>query len=134
MNTRVAGEIPRQGFGSGLILSEISQDMSVTALHHLFAFCKKEAEQRQLAYIRLNLHNDSTAGRLAVAMGAKPGSPYAWQIKIPDPVRLLTSLRPVLEKRIQASHFAGFSGTFRLNFFRHAIHLVWQDGRAEVRR
>jgi hypothetical protein len=79
----------------------------------------------------LNFHDDTSAGKLALSIGAKPGRPYAWQIKIPEPIRLLTTLSPLLERRIQASSFAGFTGGFRLQFFKSAVDLVWADGRLE---
>ena len=121
--------IPQEGFGSGLIVSEVSEGITFDALKALFSFCKQKAEEREKPYLRLNLHNHSTAGRIAVSMGAKPGTPYAWQIRIPNPIRLLTTLSPLLEGRIQASSFKHFSGTFRLNFFKSAIDLHWKDGR-----
>ena len=120
--------IPADGFGSGLIISEISADISLPALLSLFYFGKEKARQRDKPYIRLNLHNDSFAGRTAVAMGAQPGTPYAWQVRIPDTIRFLTTLTPVLEQRLRASRLSGFSGVFRLNFFRSAVDLQWEAG------
>lgn len=121
--------IPFEGFGTGLILSEISERISAEALLALFGFCKGKAEEQGKPYIRLNFHDDTAAGKLARSMGAKPGRPYAWQIKIPEPIKLLTTLSPLLERRIQASSFAGFTGIFRLQFFKSAVDLVWDDGR-----
>lgn len=123
--------IPREGFGKGLIVSEVSEAITVDALVTLFAFCKELAVARDKPYIRLNLANESPAGRLAIAMGAQPGTPYAWQIKIPDPARLLTTMAPVLERRLQDGLFRGFSSRFRLNFYKSGVDLNWQDGRLE---
>jgi hypothetical protein len=123
--------IPGQGFGTGLIVSEISISITYDALSYLFAFCKQQAGEREKPYIRLNLHNDSIAGRMAVSMGAKQGTAYAWQIKIPDVIRFLTTIAPILERRIQASCFKDFSDTFRLDFFKTTVDLVWKDGRLE---
>ncbi len=123
--------IPGEGFGTGLIVSEISEDIIFDALSSLFAFCKQQAGEREKPYIRLNLHNDSLAGRMAVSMGAKQGRPYAWQIKFPDVIRFLRTIAPVLEQRIQASCFKDFSDTFRLDFYKTAVDLIWKDGRLE---
>ena len=123
--------IPGQGFGTGLIVSEISEDITFDALSSLFSFCKQQAEEKQKPIIRLNLPNDSVAGRAAISMGAKEGTPYAWQIKIPDAARFLTTIAPVLARRIQASCFRRFSGAFRLDFFKTTIDLLWKDGRLE---
>jgi hypothetical protein len=36
---------------------------------------------------------------MAISMGVEQGKTYAWQIKIPNIIRLLKKIRPVLEKR-----------------------------------
>ncbi len=123
--------IPRQGFGSGLILSEISESITYEALRHLLSFCKKLAIERNKPYIRLNLHQDSTTSKMAVSMGADQGKTYAWQIKIPNTIRLLTTMRPILEQRMENSSFKQFSGTLRLNFFKTKVDLQWVEGRLE---
>jgi predicted N-acetyltransferase YhbS len=123
--------IPFEGFGKGLIVSEISESISHDALISLFIFCKQKAAERNKPYIRLNLHNESVGGSVAIAMGAEKGTPYAWQVKIPDKIRLLKTIAPVLEKRIKASCFENFSETVRLNFFKTQIDLVWNKGRLE---
>ncbi len=123
--------VPEHGFGTGLIVSEISEGMSFEALRSLFTFCRQQAVERQKAYIRLNLHNNSIAGKMAISMGAKQGAPYAWQIKLPDVTRFLTTIAPLLERRIQASCFKHFSGVFRLNFFKTTLDLIWKNGLLE---
>lgn len=120
--------IPQGGFGKGLIVSEISDGIGYEALEYLLLFCKEKAVERDKPYVRLNLHNDSTAGRMAIGMGAEAGRPYAWQVKFPNIVRYLTKIGPVLEKRMRASVLAGHSGTFRLNFYRQSVDLVWNGG------
>ena len=120
--------IPEHGFGEGLIISEISENMSIDAAQSLFAFCKDKAIERSKPYIRLNLHNDSVAAKLAIAMGVKEGNPYAWQIKTPDTIRLLKRMSPVFEKRIRESSFRGFSGKIRLDFYKRKVDLLWENG------
>lgn len=123
--------MPREGFGKGLIISEISEGISHEAVMSLFSFFKKKAGELGKPYIRLNLHNDSISGKTAIHMGAEKGKPYAWQIKIPDKGRLLTIMTPVFEKRLQNSSFSSFSGTLRLDFFNARVDLNWQNGRLE---
>ena len=126
--------VPQDGFGKGLIISEISEAIHYDALESLLLFCREKALERDKPYIRLNLHGDSAAGRMAVSMGAEAGRPYAWQIKFPNIENYLKKIAPVFEKRMQASAFAGYTGTFRLNFFKKSVDLVWSGGRlAQVR-
>ncbi len=120
--------IPAEGFGEGFIVNEVSEGISTAALKALFAFCKEKAEEREKPYIRLNLHNEAAAAKMAVALGAKEGKPYAWQVKFPNVIRFLEHIAPVLEKRIRASAFKGYTGVFRLNFYRSKVDLVWEQG------
>jgi len=120
--------IPAQGFGTGLIVSEVSAVISAAGLEQLFAFCGQIARERNKPYIRLNVHDESRGARVAIGMGAKQQMPYAWQIKFPSRVDILTRLAPLLEERMKGSCFQGFSGTLRLDFFKTAIDLVWSEG------
>jgi predicted N-acetyltransferase YhbS len=134
MESKESGEkfycrIPAEGFGEGLIVSEISEGISPPALEALFVFFKEKAQKRDKPYIRLNLHYESTAGRMALKLGAKEGRPYAWQIKIPDTIRFLKSIAQVLEKRIKASSFNAYTGTFRLDFYKKSVDMIWENGR-----
>ncbi len=126
--------VPLQGFGEGLIVSEISEGISDDALINMLAFCKKKAAERGKPYIRLNLSCESIAAKTAKSFGASGGRPYAWQIKVPDKKRLLEKMAPVLEARMRKSSFAGFSGVLRLDFYTEHIDLNWSDGRLEAVR
>ena len=120
--------IPKQGFGIGLILSEISENITYDAFHELLQFCTTLAIERKKPYIRFNLHNHATASRFALSMGAHREKGYAWQIKIPDTIRFLTTMKSLLEKRIRNSVFNNFCGTLRLNFFTKNVDLCWING------
>lgn len=121
--------VPLNGFGKGLIVSEISEYISPDALEAVLVFCRQKAIEQNKPYIRLNLHNESTAGRAAISMGAEPGKPYAWQIKIHDRIKLLEKMSPVLEKRMENSCFKNFTGNLRLDFFQSGIDLKWEKSR-----
>jgi len=58
--------------------------------------------------------------------------PYAWFTRIPDEVSYLRSIKPQLEKHLEDSVGAGFSGELRLNFYRRGAHLKFQEGRLEI--
>jgi len=123
--------IPYEGFGEGLIVSEISECISDNAIINLLKFCKKKAVERKKPYIRLNVHNESIAGKTAISFGALSGRPYAWQIKIPDKTKFLDKIAPILETRMKGSSFADFSGILRLDLYTRQIDLNWCEGRLE---
>ncbi len=121
--------IPHQGFGTGLIVSEVSDGIPFDALAQMLAFCKRKAVGRGKPYIRLNLHNEARPARMAIAMGAERGTPYAWQVKAPDVERFLKSIAAVLERRMSAGACPSFSGIFRLHRYGAGLDLTWEDAR-----
>lgn len=123
--------IPGHGFGKGLIVSEISDNIDDDALDNLLMFCRQQAIKKEKPYIRLNLHNDSSTGKKAISMNAEKGKPYAWQIKIQNSFKLLKKLAPVFDKRMKKSKFDNFSGTIRLDFFDSQADMIWKNGNLE---
>ncbi|MGA1825883.1 MAG: GNAT family N-acetyltransferase [bacterium] len=121
--------IPHKGFGNGLIVSEVSEHIHYDALVNLLLFCKKKAIERNKPYIRLNIHNGSTAGTMAISMGAQKGIPYAWQIKVPNIPNFLQKITTILEKRVRESCCENFSETLRLDFYKSKIDILWNKGR-----
>ena len=55
--------------------------------------------------------------------------PYAWFIRVPDLSAFLRHIGPVLEKRLATSPLDGYSGTFRLGFYRSNLTLIFDKGR-----
>ncbi|MBN1414716.1 MAG: GNAT family N-acetyltransferase [Bacteroidales bacterium] len=121
-------KIPWWGFGTGLIVSEVSEGISSHALHSMLWFCRQKAVEREKPYIRFNLHNESTAAEGIFALGVPPSKPYAWQVKIPDKAGFLLKIKSILEKRIRESIFNDYSGIFRLNFYSEIIDVHWKNG------
>ncbi len=126
--------IPFEGFGNGLILSEISQDISHGGFAALMVFCKSLATDGGKPHIRINLHSKSPGGRMALAMGAAASRPYAWQIKIPDRIGFLNRITPVLEKRLEKGIFKNYTGQLRLDLYTESIDLVFDQGRITIAR
>jgi len=62
-------------------------------------------------------------------LGASRRRVYAWQMKIVDHKRTLTQIAPLLEKRIEASQYRGYTGSFTLDFYSLAVTLTFEAGR-----
>lgn len=120
--------VARHGFGAGLIVSESSR-LSVEAAEAVLRYLKQIAVERQKPYIRLNLPSNSLMVEMARWRGRADGDAYAWQIRLPDPARLLGKLAPVFERRLAASMLAGITRTLRLNLYRSQLHLRFEAGR-----
>jgi hypothetical protein len=55
--------------------------------------------------------------------------PYAWYVRVPDVPAFLRLIAPVLEKRLENSIVAGYSGEIKLDFYRGGLRMVFADGR-----
>lgn len=126
---KIAGywRIMREGFGTGLIISEASRMQQLAALAVL-AFLKGVAAERGKPGIRFNLPVSSDVLGAARGWGAADTGTYQWQIMLVDPARLLRKLAPVLERRLAASRFAGLSQRLILNLYREAFELHFDGG------
>ncbi len=115
-------------YGPGLTPNEVSRlshDATQAVLRQLAAL----ARERSQPFIRLNLPASCTLVREALALGAHDRGGYAWQIHIPDPVRLLRAIGPALERRVAASAYAGLIADLPIYLFRQTVLLRWQKGR-----
>jgi len=127
--------IAADGFGDGLIVSEVSEALTGNSLLALLRLLKGEARKRGKPHLRFNLHPDADMVRIAMETGAGTGRPYAWQVHVPEPAVLLWKMGPLLERRLEASCFRNFEGVLRLDLYSTAVDLVWRKGcLAAVRR
>ena len=55
-----------------------------------------------------------------------------WLLRIPDPVRLLSRIAPVIDARLAAAGFAHLEGALTINLFRTAIRLRFASGRLDT--
>jgi hypothetical protein len=120
--------ISREGFGDGLIVSELSWDIRAATLDALLPRLRAIAIERSKPYIRFNLPPESRPGRMLIARGAHHSHSWAWQMKIPDLRHYLAAMGPVLESRLSTSEKSGFSGIYRIGDFRTAVDLEFRAG------
>ena len=62
------------------------------------------------------------------ALGALRRRPYAWQMKIIDPQRVLERIMPVFEERIKRSPLRRYSGSIPLNLYGVTVTLTFDNG------
>jgi hypothetical protein len=121
--------IQLQGFGTGLILNETSENMEVSSLKSLLSFCRKLAIERSKPYIRINMHNESGIGKYAISLGTTESLSYAWQIKIHNKLNFLKKIKPILEKRLTSSSLNNVTGNLRLDFYLEKIDILFENGK-----
>ena len=134
MLTDAAGEpagyfrITHEGFGSGLIVSEVSRLGRAPAMAAL-AHMKRLALERGKPYIRFNLPAGCSLVQLATDYGARDAGGYGWQIRLVDAAAFLAKMAPIFERRIAGSPFAGLSQTVTVDLYREAFGLRFEVGR-----
>jgi len=55
--------------------------------------------------------------------------PYAWYLRVPDLPAFIRRITPALEKTLEASSFAGYTGELKLTFYRGGLKLSFGKGR-----
>lgn len=55
--------------------------------------------------------------------------PYAWYMRVADLPGFLRLVAPALEKRLEASTYAGHSGELKLTFYREGLRMVFEQGK-----
>lgn len=117
-----------RGWDKGVAISAAylpTQPMCLAALR----FAKSLAERRQERTVTVSLPLPMPLLQLARDLGGEPRRGYAWQIRVLDPVRLLLTIAPALERRLADSPFAGLEDTVSLNLYRETLSLHFRDGR-----
>jgi hypothetical protein len=116
------------GFGTGLIVSEASR-MKADMIDVVLARIAELAVEQEKPYIRLKLNDEDDLVRAAQGYRARDAGHYAWQLHIPDEVRILENLRPVLEGRLAGTPYEGLTHTLHLDLYRRVVHLDFVAGR-----
>lgn len=117
----------RFGFGDGLIVDEASW-LPLDAAKAVLGKVKAQAAERGKPFIRLSAPDTNPLVAVGRAWGAQNAGRYAWQIHVPDPVRLLRQIAPVLERRLTESFLAGITRVVCLDLYREQIVLHLSEG------
>lgn len=130
-NKKAYCRILKQGFGKGLIVTELNGELVFTNLDEILNFLKQETIKREKPFIRFNINQESDLAKDLKKRNAKFGKSYAWQIKIPNKLKFLKKIKPVLQERISKSKFSNFTGNFRLDFYSEQIDIIINNGIVE---
>lgn len=82
--------------------------------------------------IRLAWPQEGALVQLARSLGGSPLPHYQWLLRIPDPLRLLTRMTPLLQRRVAGSPYAGLTRDVCLNLYRHAYTLHFENGQVRA--
>ena len=110
-----------------LILREAT-DTSYPASLAILSFLKAHSRKQGYDTLVARTSYQDPIARILASLGAQQHTPYAWQIRITDPVSLLWKMRPLFESRIAASEYCGLTERLNINFRRFRIQLTLKDG------
>jgi predicted acetyltransferase len=89
---------------------------------------KAEAQRQDCKGIALRFAENAIPVQIAKRLGGHTRRSYAWQIRIPDRVRFLRRIAPVLERRLADSMVAGMTDILYFNFYEDTIKMAIEEG------
>lgn len=107
-------KVQKQGFGDGLIVSELSEDLTSNKLDEILPFLKSLAKKDNKPYIRFDISAKTPISNILQSYGAKIEGIYGWQVKIVDRYKFLNKIKPILNRRLKSSIFKTFTGSLSL--------------------
>lgn len=120
--------IAKYPFGNALTVAEVSKLSYDNALD-ILRYLKKLAIENNKPNIRLNVQSNCELIKTAIYYGAIDRGVYAWQINIPDMVRFMRKISPVLEHRIDNSPFSEITEQIRISFYIEKVAISFEKGR-----
>ncbi len=119
--------ITQEGFGKGLIVTEVS-NLTYNMARAVIKKLKGLSIKHNKPYLRFNIYENSVLVETALSMGANTFDHYAWQIYFVDLKKFVKKISPVLEQRIKDSPFAGLTENFIINTYRETLELRFVKG------
>lgn len=119
--------LPEYHFGDELTVDDASR-FTVDVAQVMLAHLRDRARGAGQPAIRLNLPASSDLVQVARAYDAHDLGTYAWQIHIPDTVKLLDAIRPTLTTRLADTPFRRHSGRLRVSFYRGGAQFLFDAG------
>ena len=120
-----------QGFGKGIIVSELSETISEEAFKNILFYLKGKAKNENKPFIRFNIENKSDIGKQIILFGAEESKSYAWQLKISNKIGFLKKIKSIIEFRIKQSDFCNLSDILRLDLYKDSIDITFENGKVK---
>ncbi len=79
--------------------------------------------------IRFRWGGPELAGALGEIQFSETPYPYAWYIRVADVPKFLRHVTPVLERRLEESAQAGYTGEVQIDFYRGGLRLALEKGK-----
>ncbi len=94
-------------------------------------FLKQQCKDKSLHRIALSGAITSNLSQVGLDLGGNMSRGWKHQLRIPDMIRFLKRIRPVLQKRLRRTMFEGLTQEVTINTYRHCYVLDFQGGKIE---
>ena len=112
---------------SAVLLHEISDTDEETS-KQIAAFLRKLGEKNGSTDLASRESYETPFNKYLSTLGSIEKPLYAWQIKVIDPFRIITTINTVLEERIAQSPYQGYTGLIPINLYSVTVTLDFTDG------
>ncbi|MHA2386009.1 MAG: GNAT family N-acetyltransferase [Candidatus Thorarchaeota archaeon] len=92
-------------------------------------FLKEQCKDKNLNRIALSGAINSNLSQVGLDLGGNMSRGWKHQLRIPDVIRFLKRIRPVLQKRLRNTMFEGLTQEVTINTYRHCYVLDFQEGK-----
>jgi predicted acetyltransferase len=105
-----------------------SSIITISAVNRTLQFLRKHALELGVSTITLPGTVESNLSRVGLDLGGHINRGWKNMVRIPDMVRFLNKIRPVLEKRLHGTMFEGITRELFINVFRNCPALRFENG------
>jgi hypothetical protein len=120
-------------------LVEVRDDVDwSTVVEPIMGFLRSRAEAlgaqigEPFPWLSFDLVPDHPLLRLTASRLPHTNKAFAWDVRVSDLIALLTIITPVLERRLNSSFLAGYSGVFEMSLYRPGFTIEFNKGRIET--
>jgi predicted N-acetyltransferase YhbS len=110
-----------------VILHEINDTDEETS-KQIAAFLRKLGEENGSTELASKESYDAPFNKYLSTLGSTEKQPYAWQVKVVDPFRVLTAITKVFEERVAQSQYQSYTGLIPINLYGVTITITFTDG------
>ncbi|MFX1367280.1 MAG: GNAT family N-acetyltransferase [Promethearchaeota archaeon] len=102
---------------------------SIGGVRRALEFLRNQSVEKGFHLLAISGAVNSNLSRVGLDFDGQMSRGWKHQLRIPDVVRFLRRIRPVLEKRIRNTMFAGLTQEVIINTYRHRYVLDFQGGK-----
>ncbi len=102
---------------------------SIDSVMRALYYAKEATIEKNCHYFATHSALESNLCKIVLNYGGRMWSGWKYMVRIPNVVRFLRTIQPVLEERIKGTMFEGLSRDIFLNTYRNCYHLEFVNGK-----